>query len=221
MPTSNTPLAQEKTVYLIRHGQALHNVGPDEDHSIRDPVLTDLGVEQSKELSKLLADKKVQIDAIVCSPMRRTLQTMDLGLKQYLAKQGVDKIPVYINPLFEEVGSLPCDIGLEIPDLSRAYPQYDLKACYDGIYPKKEDIYAEDIDISVVRHKFALEYLSALPHKSIAVVTHSAFIRFLLKKMAPGVDINFLPPEMTFDNCEFREYILKPDGKEFKLHDVE
>ncbi|EPX72713.1 phosphoglycerate mutase family protein [Schizosaccharomyces octosporus yFS286] len=221
MSTSNAQSTREQTVYLIRHGQALHNVGPNEDHSIRDPVLTDLGIEQSKRLSKQLADQNVPIDAIVCSPMRRTLQTMELGLKDYLKNQNAEEIPVYINPLFEEVGSLPCDIGLEVLELSRTYPQYDLKACSDGIYPEKRDIYSEDIEISIVRSKSALEYLSTLPHKKIAVVTHSAFIRFLLDKMSPGVDVNFLPPEMTFNNCEFREYRLKQVGKEFKLQAVE
>ncbi|EPY52709.1 phosphoglycerate mutase family protein [Schizosaccharomyces cryophilus OY26] len=221
MTTTNSPTVSKKTVYLIRHGQALHNVGPNEDHSIRDPVLTDLGIEQSKELSKQLADKKIKFDAIVCSPMRRTLQTMELGLKDYLAKEGVEKIPVYVNPLFQEVGNLPCDVGLEVKELSSLYPRYDLKYCVDGIYPEKKDIYDVDVDISGIRSKYALEYLSALPHENIAVISHSAFIRFLLKKITRDVDINFLPPELTFNNCEIREYFLKPDGNEFKLCDVE
>ncbi|CAA89953.1 phosphoglycerate mutase/6-phosphofructo-2-kinase family [Schizosaccharomyces pombe] len=198
----------KKTVYLIRHGQAQHNVGPDEDHNIRDPVLTSEGIEQCEALAKELESKQIPIDGIVCSPMRRTLQTMEIALKKYLAEGGPDKVPVYISPFFQEVGHLPCDIGLELDKLNKLYPKYNFQSCQDGIYPEKRDIYASDVTISAIRSKEALEYLAALPQQQIAVITHSAFIRFLLKKMVKAADIDFLPPQLSFKNCEFRIYDL-------------
>lgn len=77
------------TLLLIRHAQALHNVS--RDYSLSDPVLSKLGHEQCKKLQEHLQTQQPlasQIEYVVTSPMRRTLQTMQESL-EWTIKEGV------------------------------------------------------------------------------------------------------------------------------------
>lgn len=95
-----------KTIHLIRHAQALHNIA--DDFSIPDAVLTEKGRNQAIGLLSRQADfAKVQL--LVCSPQRRTMQTMLLGLPGLIERLG--KGSTIILPLFQEIHSLPCDTG--------------------------------------------------------------------------------------------------------------
>ncbi|EPX75387.1 phosphoglycerate mutase family protein [Schizosaccharomyces octosporus yFS286] len=205
---------QAKTVYIVRHGQAEHNVGPDEDHRIRDPNLTQLGRSQADELREKLSQHPISFDLIVCSPMRRTLQTMEIGLRDSL-QTGI--IPIDICPLVEEAGDWPCDIGLEVEETAQKFPKYNFKACQDGVYPAREGIYRGDYESNMQRATKALEYIKNLPQKEIVVVTHSVFIRFLLRQQKPEEDLNFMPSEKVFKNCECRKYSLDFKDDELQL----
>lgn len=79
------------TLLLIRHAQALHNVS--DDWTIHDPPLSELGKEQCAELQQSLkaTDVANEVELIVVSAMRRTLETAALGL-EWLYKD--KKIPV-------------------------------------------------------------------------------------------------------------------------------
>jgi broad specificity phosphatase PhoE len=73
---------------LIRHAQAQHNATS--DWSIRDPPLTELGEQQSRELHESLKQSEIgnQVELIVVSAQRRTLQTATIGL-DWLIKKGI------------------------------------------------------------------------------------------------------------------------------------
>lgn len=73
---------------LIRHAQAQHNATG--DWSIRDPPLTELGEQQCRELHEHLRQTKIgnEIELIVVSAQRRTLQTATIGL-DWLIKKGI------------------------------------------------------------------------------------------------------------------------------------
>ena len=77
------------TLLLIRHAQALHNATS--DWSIHDPPLSKLGEEQSKELQESLKNSQIanQVELIVVSPMRRTLQTASIGLEWLIKDKGI------------------------------------------------------------------------------------------------------------------------------------
>jgi len=76
------------TLVLIRHAQAEHNAT--NDWSIHDPPLTQLGEQQSRELQESLKQSDIgnQVELIVVSAQRRTLQTATIGL-DWLIKKGV------------------------------------------------------------------------------------------------------------------------------------
>ena len=80
-------------VILVRHAEALHNALL--DYNIRDPPLTERGLRQCEELQKRLQNNlhvAQKIELIVSSPMRRALQTAQLGMG-WLLDQGVPLQP--------------------------------------------------------------------------------------------------------------------------------
>lgn len=100
------------TLLLLRHGEAEHNATgkqsretfpPNdilaiddnspltENYSIRDPQLTEAGLQQCRELQEHLQQEcglADQVEYIVTSPMRRTLRTTLTAL-DWLIKRGV------------------------------------------------------------------------------------------------------------------------------------
>lgn len=81
------------TVILIRHAQALHNVAS--DWSIHDPPLSELGERQCAELQENLRQNKLanEVELIIVSAMRRTLQTASLGLDWLINEKKVRIVP--------------------------------------------------------------------------------------------------------------------------------
>jgi hypothetical protein len=93
------------TLLLIRHAEAFHNLtnksppftsphllplltpNP-QNWDLPDPVLTPTGEEQCYKLYQHLKKQPLarKIELVVCSPMRRTLQTMLLGLDDVLGR---------------------------------------------------------------------------------------------------------------------------------------
>lgn len=71
-------------------------------------------------------DESDDIDLIVVSPLRRALQTYDLGLRPHLDGKN---IPVVALPHAAERVYLVSDIGSPIDDLKQAYPYVN----FDGI----------------------------------------------------------------------------------------
>lgn len=182
------------TLILIRHAQALHNAtsdwvqhSPQQQHSnpinttqsIHDPPLTDLGRQQSSELHSSLeaSDLAHKTDLIVVSPMRRTLETMTIGL-DFLIKKGV---PVLPDANWHENADKPCDTGNPMSVIGKEYPQYDFSGV-DPLYPDKTsnlatNPYAFTQKAIVARGQTCLRDLYKRPEKVIAVVSHSGFLR--------------------------------------------
>ncbi|KAH6629771.1 histidine phosphatase superfamily [Boeremia exigua] len=165
------------TLILIRHAQALHNATS--DWSIHDPPLTDLGRQQSAELHESLKanDLANKTDLIVVSPMRRTLETMTIGL-DWLIKKGV---PVHPDANWHENADKPCDTGNTMDVIGKEYPQYDFSGV-DPLYPDKTtnlatNPYAFTQKAIVARGQTCLKDLYSRPEKVIAVVSHSGFLR--------------------------------------------
>ncbi|KAI2479452.1 phosphoglycerate mutase [Pyrenophora tritici-repentis] len=165
------------TLVLIRHAQAEHNAT--NDWSIRDPPLTQLGEQQSRELQESLKKSNIgnQIDLIVVSAQRRTLQTATIGL-DWLIKKGV---PVLPSALWQENADKPCDTGTPIPIISQEFPQYDFSSV-DPSFPDKttngpQNPYAFTQKAIVERGQSALRELYGRKENVIAVVSHSGFLR--------------------------------------------
>ncbi|KAI1279092.1 histidine phosphatase superfamily [Xylaria sp. FL0933] len=179
-------------VILIRHAQALHNV--QNDWSIFDPKLTDLGITQCKTLAaQLEADFPYGTEGcrIIVSPLSRTLQTVQHSLG-WLLDRGV---PVEARAEWQEDTANPCDVGAERSELEKAWPNYDFSQL-DPIYPQKTGLYEPEEETIRKRAAVARQWLSEQPDKCIVVVTHSGF----LDRVVQGP---------RFRNVEYRTYNIK------------
>ncbi|KAF1830018.1 phosphoglycerate mutase-like protein [Decorospora gaudefroyi] len=162
---------------LIRHAQALHNATG--DSSIRDAALTELGELQCRELQESLKQSEIgnQVELIVVSAQRRTLQTATIGL-DWLIKKGIKVIP---DANWQENADKPCDTGSPLDVISKEFPQYDFSVV-DPSFPDKttnlsENPYAFTQKSILARGQACLKNLYSRPEKVIAVVSHSGFLR--------------------------------------------
>ncbi|KAK4684928.1 hypothetical protein P7C73_g5236, partial [Tremellales sp. Uapishka_1] len=174
--------ATTKRLHLTRHAQAEHNVA--EDYSIPDAPLTALGKEQSKKLDDLTRNTvQQQAELLVCSPLRRPMETMLLGysaLKDRLTDAGH---PVVLLDTLQEVGPYPCD--------TPTYPVSALEASNGGMFAKagldfsalspdyasKKGIY--DPSHAAERAKGVRKWLRAREENEIVVVAHGDILRYL------------------------------------------
>ncbi|KAH8726203.1 histidine phosphatase superfamily [Phaeosphaeriaceae sp. PMI808] len=165
------------TLILIRHAQALHN--QTHDWSFHDPKLTDLGEQQSRELHESIKASKIgnEVELIVASAMRRTLQTATIGL-DWLIKKGIKVLP---DPGWQENADKPCDTGSQISVMEKEFPQYDFSTVDPSYTDKTTNLstnpYAFTEKAIVARGQTCLETLYKRPEKVIAVVSHSGFLR--------------------------------------------
>jgi broad specificity phosphatase PhoE len=165
------------TLLLVRHAQALHNAT--QDWSIHDPKLTELGEQQSRELHESLKASKIgnEVELIVVSPMRRTLQTATIGF-DWMIKKGTK---VMLDANWQENADKPCDTGNKISVVEAEFPQYDFSTV-DPSYPDKttnlsSNPYAFTEKAILARGQTCLKALYDRPEKVIAVVSHSGFLR--------------------------------------------
>lgn len=88
---------------LIRHAEAHHNATLNYD--LPDPRLTDRGLDQCRELNQHLPKQPLidQIELIITSPMRRTVQTTLTGL-DHLIQRGIN---VETNSMWQGIGCTP------------------------------------------------------------------------------------------------------------------
>ncbi|KAK3197346.1 hypothetical protein GRF29_1536g1436629 [Pseudopithomyces chartarum] len=166
------------TLLLIRHAQALHNATS--DWSIHDPPLSKLGEEQCKELQESLKNSQIanQVELIVISPMRRTLQTASIGLEWLIKDKG---IKVLTDAGWQENSDKPCDTGSPISTMATGFPDLDFSTV-DPLYPDKtsnlsSNPYAFTRKAILARGQARLQSLYNRPEKVIAVVSHSGFLR--------------------------------------------
>ncbi|KAF2474829.1 phosphoglycerate mutase-like protein [Lindgomyces ingoldianus] len=166
------------TLVLIRHAQALHNVAS--DWSIHDAPLSDLGKQQCAELHESLKNSKIgnEIELIVVSAMRRTLETAVLGLGWLIDEK---KIKVLPDAGWQENSDKPCDTGSSIATMAFEFPQFDFSKV-DPLYPDKTtsvsiNPYAFTGKAVLARGQACLQALYSRPEKVIAVVSHSGFLR--------------------------------------------
>ncbi|KAI1409755.1 phosphoglycerate mutase-like protein [Hypoxylon sp. FL1857] len=185
-------------VILIRHGEALHT----HEWELPDPSLTEKGVEQSKALAAELEPKfsfAPEECRIVVSPLRRTLQTVKYGL-QWLRDRGV---PTEVRAEWQETTDNPCDVGDEPSKVKDEWPDLDFSTL-DPVYPQKTGLYENSEEAFQRRASFAKNWLSQRPEKCIIVVTHSGF----LKRVVKGP---------KFRNLEYRVYELVEDSEDLGL----
>jgi broad specificity phosphatase PhoE len=135
---STADSALPPTLYLIRHGEAQHNVSDDHTYT-RDTILTPTGELQAAGLrSALPASSRLRIGAVVASPLRRALQTALIGFEDLIIPDNAKVVTnqasvdttvldaaqtqgkplrVVALPEAREMSTLPFNRGLPVADL--------------------------------------------------------------------------------------------------------
>jgi broad specificity phosphatase PhoE len=122
------------TIHLVRHGQAVHNLSQANNH-LPDPELTALGEEQARGLIPKFPEL-ANVQLIVSSPLRRTIQTALLAFPSQL-KRGLHIVAL---PEVQEVSDMNCDTGSDISviraefeeqpiDFDLVEPGWQIKVC--------------------------------------------------------------------------------------------
>ncbi|KIW01464.1 uncharacterized protein PV09_07221 [Verruconis gallopava] len=185
-----------------------------QDYKIRDPPLTDLGHEQCKKLNAHLRDEEPlagDIEAVICSPMKRTIQTMIEGLDFLLAGEGEGgerkKPSVEFDARWQENSDAPCDTGSPVSALQDEFPQYrEGLSRVDPAWPSKTGPYAFTRTATLERGQAVLQALYSRPEKVVAVVSHSGFLRTAVS-------------QSHYANADYRvfDFEEKMAGKEYRL----
>lgn len=216
--------AERKTLYLIRHGESVWNEAQAEHDAVRmlsdvDHNLTDAGRKQAEGLAAHLRAEGsgepsglLDIDAVVCSPLTRAVQTCLIGLAPLLtgAAGSAPRVKyVGLNPNLREKRNLMGKdssgkfFGPEIVDGTRA----SLRALYAHAPELAEPLCGVELGLEAVGTQWWIgfkeseaavgervdELISQLqysPHERIALVGHSHFFRCLLRKLlAPAATL--------------------------------
>lgn len=232
-PTCTNRQSVTKTVYLIRHGEASHNVAESaaqkkakrlsegfglsveqvnermaqarrtvlDNDFYHDALMSERGERQAMELQthmeSLCQSGLPKPQAVVASPLRRTLQTMELAFPG----EDVDKITA--DRVIEKRTGRPCD-DLSPPEVIRELsPRVSmLDSAQDSDLPAIES----DADVQVRARRF-LHWIRDQPYDVVAVVTHKAFLRNLeLALLANWEHVECDPSE--FSNAEVRVLTL-------------
>lgn len=82
---------------------------PQHANHIRDPLLTDTGKTQCQQLQNNLPSLR-DIDLILASPLRRTVQTAAYVFAPELERR---QLPIILVPNAQEISPLTCDIGYD------------------------------------------------------------------------------------------------------------
>jgi broad specificity phosphatase PhoE len=161
-----------KTLYLIRHAQGYHNLCR-ENHSIHDPQLTELGVQQCKTLQDEFPHS-ADIDLIVVSPIKRTIYTALYSFERIIKEKNLKIIAL---PELQETSDLPCDTGSSVAELKKEFADYpvDFSLVQDG-WNSNQGKWAPTADKIVARAREARHWLRSRPEQHIAVVTHGSFL---------------------------------------------
>ncbi len=159
-----------KDFYIFRHGETDYNKERRWQGCGLDPFLNETGIQQARELTKLLSDKNLQI--IYTSPLKRALQTAEI-VNETLHLP-IELIPDLREGCFGEVeGMLKTDIALKYPEVFEAW--------YSGV---------DDMDIGFPggetkrqmqeRMLGVLKRLIDVPYQRIGIASHGSSIRYLL-----------------------------------------
>jgi len=169
-----------KIVHLVRHAQGFHNLSY-ANHSIPDPLLTEYGQQQCRELSEAFPDTSA-LDLIVASPLKRTIYTALLSFPSVIAEK---QLKVVALPEIQETSDLPCDTGSEPSELAREFDgkPVDLHLVQEG-WNSKKGKWASYDDAIDARAREARQWLMSRDEEEIAVVTHGGYLHYFTQDWA-------------------------------------
>lgn len=218
--------ANSKIIHFQRHGQGYHNLicdmwrelgkpidfdstDPNLNPVVReeflDPPLTALGVRQSKSVQEHCS--KLKPEVVICSPLRRCLETAKLSFADH-----VGKVPwVAHEGCREELGLLvgnkrrPIkDIQVDHPDVDFSAMQHDDDVPWDNYGTERRETLLEK---SERIYGFLTNIVRTRPEKEIAIVCHSAYLFTLLNAVM----------DIDDEDSDLRSWFLTAEVRSLKM----
>lgn len=180
-------LREEHARLHAEHGVAWVLLHEARGNLYRDPLLTPEGERQAAELRALLAKLEARVDAVVLSPMRRTLQTAHLGIPQLHGSAAPATRPrvVATELLRERIGPYQCDLRLRASELRAEYAHVDFSevAEEDELFLRGKEHGPDERAKLATRAAAAAQWLLERPEaqRTIAVVSHQHFLEALTR----------------------------------------
>ncbi|CAK4033454.1 Hypothetical predicted protein [Lecanosticta acicola] len=194
------------TIHCVRHAQGFHNLNV-ANHSMHDPLLTPLGEEQCRLLQKNFPyhDK---IDAVVASPIKRTIYTALLGFGDTINKKNLKVIAL---PELQETSDLPCDTPSPPEQVAKEFAgqPVDLSLVKPG-YDSKRGKWAPTSKAIEIRAREARQWFMHRPEKEIVVVTHGGFLHYFTEDW----NDNHRFAGTGWANTEYRSYTFSTSDPE-------
>lgn len=177
-----------KTIYFVRHGETEANVANIIAGGEYESPLTENGKSQAKKAGKKLKQKN--IDAIVCSPMERTIDTATIIAKEI----GINPKDIIIDKAFIEVHN----------------QYYSGKSYETRLQHIKEGRLVDDIekpDSVKARVQEGMDRMKKMPGQNIVLVSHGATGRMVRAVINNIPHHDFMDHE-KFENAEIYEFDL-------------
>jgi broad specificity phosphatase PhoE len=195
-----------KRVFFIRHAEGYHNLAEAKSKMVPknavllkensgfvywDPRLTPRGEEQCANLKASIRgssiwgyDMPLRLDLVIVSPTTRTLQTAYLSLGSAESPQA----PPFVahEGCREQISDAMCDGRRSITELKLEFPGVDfslVESDEDRMFKERKET-DEDVQQRAVEF---LQFLCSRPEVRIAVVTHSHFLKNLLRQFGSEV----------------------------------
>ena len=173
------------------------------DSIVPDAPLTPLGRKQAAALAPKIPQLQDKVEAVVTSPLKRTLQTTLLGWGPAVKRLGIAN--VICHPGAQECNDFPCDTGVPKEELAKISE-------FDGFnfsqltpdWTSKQGFYAADRESIAKRARSVRHYLRDRPEKEIALVAHGDFLRQITCDSQQ-------PSEYMWKNAEVRMFTFDPE----------
>jgi len=178
-------------IHLIRHAQSTFNLhfaetGIDPMH--RDARLTDHGLAQVAAARPTALG--LAVEAVYSTPFTRALQTAH-GLFG-------DSAPLHIQHLHRERVNHSCDVGRSPRELAAEFPHLSFDHLPDPWWhdgpPDPNGVPVEPDEVFLERVTAFRGWVSALPHRRVAIVGHGTFLRALTGKPFANCEIHAWTP---------------------------
>ncbi|EAW11318.1 uncharacterized protein ACLA_090110 [Aspergillus clavatus NRRL 1] len=208
-------------IHLVRHAQGVHNLCT-ANHVVHDPLLTDLGNEQCRQLRQRFPFHD-QVELVTASPLRRTIYTAYESFKPVFAKHTDMKL--VLLPDVQETSDVACDTGSDPDALQKEMDEkrvpVDLSLVHEG-WNTKTGRYAPTNAAIKNRAREARRWLKARPEKEIVVVTHGGFLHYFTEDWEDSseyqADFAGVHKGTGWHNTEFRTFVFT---EETHLDDLE
>lgn len=211
-----TTVIMPPTIHLVRHAEGYHNVAKNGD-DIHDPFLTDEGIQQAQHLCDTFPHHD-EIDLLVASPMKRTIQTCQKAFAPAVGRGH----KILLMPLASETSDQPMDTGSTLEEIEKAFAGEDLlDARRLEIFPywhRNVGKFGVEHDALIERARLLRTTLKARPESNIAIVSHGSFAHYI----TGNVDESGNDTTRMWDNTECRSYkFAEEDEQDARLVELQ